>query len=343
MMKFRRNNMLFVVLCVTLLLSGQSNAQGIHFSQFYNAPLLISPANTGLMSDKDYRISANYRNQWGAVPVPFNTFNIQAEAQVLSNSEHTNWLGIGASVFSDKSGAGNLATTRIEGLLAYHISIGETKMLSIGMSLASVQRSVDFSQLSFDAQWDGSEFNTNLSNNEKGLVGKTNYADWSLGLNFASFSNENLYLKIGVGLKHLNQPKETFLNGTNTVGLRSMATGDLLYKLQEGIVINPSILYTQQGSAFEFLYGSLVQLNVGMMEGNTYLLAGIYHRWNDALVLCLGYDWNGLRLMGSYDYTISTLGQYINHNGAIEFCLRYSGLFTNSDRSQTRIYQCPRF
>ena len=318
-------------------------AQGIHFSQFYNAPLLTSPANAGLMSDKDYRVSANYRTQWGAVPVPFNTFAVQADLQVLANKEHTNWLGIGVAAFSDRSGDGNLALTSFAGFVAYHLQMGENKMLSLGASVASVQRSVDFAKLTFDAQWDGSDFNTTQSNNEKGLVGKTSYVDMGLGLNYASFPNENLYMKFGVSVAHLNTPKETFLNESNTVGIRPTATVDVLYKVQDGIIINPSIYYTQQHGAYELMYGGLAEANIGDMETNTYLIAGIYNRWNDAMVLAVGYEWKGLRLTGSYDYTISNLGQYINHNGAIEFCLRYTGVYGKKDTKSRKMYQCPRF
>lgn len=318
-------------------------AQGLHFSQFFNAPMLTSPANAGLMSDKDFRVSANYRSQWGAVPVPFNTFAVQADLEVLPNREHTNWVGIGAAVFSDKSGDGNLAMTTVAGFLAYHLQLGETKMLSLGVSLASVQRSVDFTKLTFDAQWDGSDFNTSNSNNEKGLVGKANYADIGAGLNFASFPNENLYMKFGLSVAHLNRPRESFLNESNSVGMRTTGNIDVLYKLNSTLIVNPSIYYTMQHGASELMYGGLAFANLGGMDLQSHLIGGLYQRWNDAIVFVAGYEWKGIRLMGSYDYTTSTLAQYINHNGAFEFCLRWAGFYKNQDASTRKMYQCPRF
>ncbi|MBS1644364.1 MAG: PorP/SprF family type IX secretion system membrane protein [Bacteroidetes bacterium] len=319
------------------------SAQGIHFSQFYNSPLLTSPANAGLMSDKDYRVSANYRSQWGGVPVPFNTFSVQADLQLLSNKEHTNWLGFGLAALSDRAGDGNLAMTNIGGFIAYHLHLGETSMLSMGVSGAYVQRSVDFAKLSFDAQWDGSDFNTTLSNHERNLSGKAIYTDFGLGINYASFPNEYVYLKAGISVLHLNSPRETFLNESNTLGIRPTANIDLLYKVHYGLIVNPAVYYTQQNGAYQIIFGSLVQTNFGTMAINSYLLAGIYNRWNDALVFTCGYEWKGLRLMASYDYTISNLGQYINHNGAFEFSVRYSGLNNLSNRDSRKIYQCPRF
>lgn len=334
---------MFLLVGLNFIFRGSVVAQGLHFSQFYNAPLLTSPANAGLMSEKDFRVSANYRTQWGSVPVPFNTFAVQADFEILPNREHTNWLGVGAAIFSDKSGDGNLEMTTVAGFVAYHLQLGETKMLSLGVSVATVQRSVDFAKLTFDAQWDGSDFNTNLSNHEKGLVGKTSYADMGVGLNYASFPNENLYMKFGLSVAHLNTPRETFLNESNAVGIRPTATIDIVYKLQDGIIIIPSVYYTQQHGAYELMYGGLGEVNIGDMETNTYLVAGVFNRWQDAIVFACGYEWKGLRIMASYDYTISNLGQYINHNGALEFCVRWTGLYKNENASSRKMYQCPRF
>ena len=44
-----------------------ANSQDLHFSQFMNSPLLINPANTGFIPDGDFRLGANYRNQWASV------------------------------------------------------------------------------------------------------------------------------------------------------------------------------------------------------------------------------------------------------------------------------------
>ena len=70
----------FILLSVFLVQVQQAYAQGMHFSQYYNAPLLINPANTALMSDHDYRMGANYRSQWTKVPVPYKTFSAYARS-----------------------------------------------------------------------------------------------------------------------------------------------------------------------------------------------------------------------------------------------------------------------
>ena len=54
-------------------------SQDIHYSQFYNSPLNLNPANTG-MFDGDFRFAANQRTQWRSVTVPFSTFSLSADA-----------------------------------------------------------------------------------------------------------------------------------------------------------------------------------------------------------------------------------------------------------------------
>ena len=202
------NTMLPIANC--LLPIANCSAQGLHFSQFYNAPMLVSPANTGLMSDKDYRFGINYRSQWGAVPVPYTTFSAYSDAQDFRRMNGTNWLGVGGSVFTDKCGDGSLTLTRWEGSAAYHIQLGDYQMISLGASVASVQRSVDLSKFTFDSQWSGFSFDRKLPNNERNAAAKAGYLDIGAGINYAIYPNELVYIKFGVAMAHINSPKASF-------------------------------------------------------------------------------------------------------------------------------------
>ena len=322
---------------------GQSAiAQGIHFSQYYNTPMLANPANTGLMADRDYRLGVNYRTQWGAVPVPFNTFSAYGDLQVFRGQNESNWLGLGGAVFTDKGGDGNLSMNRFDAFAAYHIVLNEYHMISFGASVASVQRSVDFTKLTFDAQWDGFDFDTKMPNSEMGTMSKASYMDIGAGINYAYFPSEFLYLKIGAGIAHINQPRETFMNQGNTVGMRPTVNVDGIVKVGNGLIINPSVYFTTQKGAAELMYGALFIGNMSAEMPDTRLLLGLYHRWNDAVVGAFGMEWRDLRIMGSYDYTVSGLGQYISHNGAMEVGLSWTGIYKDKG-TNVRAYQCPRF
>jgi hypothetical protein len=166
--------------------------------------------------------------------------------------------------------------------------------------------------------------------------------DVAAGLNFAMFPTELLYIKIGGSVAHINKPKESFLNQSNHVSMRPTATVDALARVGTNLVINPSVYYTTQKTAWELMYGSLFMVNVGTATPQHRIIGGAYHRWNDAIVGVLGYEWDGLRIMSSYDYTVSELGQYIHHKGAFELSLRWMGKYKEKG-ADVRQYSCPRF
>src|ERR1043165_8685784 len=220
----RKKVMLFTTLMVLCI--GNAIAQGIHFTQYYNAPLQVNPANTALLSEDDFRLGANYRNQWAALPVPFNTFSAFGDFKLGGNNpdkSKQNWLGVGGAFFTDKAGDGDLALSQIQGNLAYHMQLTSNFMLSLGGSAAYVQRSVNYDKLTFDSQWDGFAFNTHYSNGENGIQ-KTNYTTVAAGLNMAWFPTEFAYIKLGGSIANVNQPTETFYaNGKNTIAMRPTA------------------------------------------------------------------------------------------------------------------------
>ena len=47
----------FIILAACSLWLTNSFAQDLHFSQFFNNPLLTNPANTGFIPDADYRLA----------------------------------------------------------------------------------------------------------------------------------------------------------------------------------------------------------------------------------------------------------------------------------------------
>jgi type IX secretion system PorP/SprF family membrane protein len=215
-------------------------------------------------------------------------------------------------------------------------------MISLGLAGASVARSIDFSKLTWDRQWDGETFNPTLPNGELAGIRKTRYMDVSAGVNYAFFPNENLYMKVGVGATHLNTPKESFYNMVNQLGIRPTANIDVLFKAGAAMIVNPSVYYTQQRSAYQLVYGSNFDFLLATGEaGATRLLIGAYHRLGDAIIGMAGIDISGMRITGSYDATTSELGKYNGGKGAFELSFSYSGLYGNSGSRKT--WNCPRF
>jgi len=333
----------FLAVFCSIALSPDLYAQGIHFSQYYNSPLLLNPANTALLPGSDYRIGLNYRKQWASVPVPYTTTSVYGDFQAMRNKNLTNWLGLGLAYWNDKAGNGDLSLSRVDAFVAYHVQMGEFNMISAGVSAGTVQRSVDFNKLTFDKQWDGLQFNNTMSNGETGNFSQTNFVDLATGINYAFFPNENVYLKVGIGAAHVNQPKESFFGQENKLGIRPTGNIDLLLKLSPSVILNPSMYYTTQKSASEFLYGTLFQVNVSEVEDiNASLILGAFHRWNESAIGTVGLQFQHWRIMSSYDFTMSSLTTNNKGRGAFELSLKYEGLYNEFSRGR-RTYNCPRF
>jgi len=318
-------------------------AQGLHFSQYYQAPLLLNPANTALMPEADYRATAHYRSQWANIPVPFTTLSAAADFQVLRNANETNWLGIGLAVFNDRAGKGDLSLFKGQLTAAYHVQLNSSNLFSAGLGLALVQRSVDFSKLTFDTQWDGFTFNPDRAQGENFQSAKTSYADVSAGINYAYFPNEFLYLQLGVGLLHINQAKESFFGAENRLGMRPTANLDIRYQLNTGWIAEFSGYYSRQKAASEIIYGALFSSNLSPKEQRpNVLIFGLYHRFYDAVIPVLGFEWEQIRLLLSMDITLSPISQANRSNGAFEVSLSYQGLYNRVSRGRDA-YNCPRF
>lgn len=319
--------------------------QGVHFSQYFNAPLLLNPANTALLPASDFRLGANFRRQWTSVPVPFQTISAYADLQLLRNQNITNWLGLGLAFFNDKAGSGELSLTKVEGFVAYHVQMGQFSMISVGASVGTVQRTVDFNKLTYDRQWDGFNFNRNMANGEDANIQRTRYMDVGAGVNLAWFPNEALYCKLGLGISHINQPRESFYNQNNRVSMRPNANFDVRLQVNPNFILNPSVYYTAQRGANQLTFGALMECNVTPEadEGlRTSLLFGGYHRLGESIIGAIGLQFNDIRLMSSYDFTVSTLSNANKGRGAMEIGIIYQGVYGDISRGRSS-YGCPRF
>jgi len=324
-------------------LASRLPAQGVHFSQYYNTPLQLNPANAGLMPNVDYRVGAAYRRQWTGVPAPFRTVGAWGDFGVARRAEEaTSWLGIGGSLISDQAGDGELSLTRPELYAAYHVKLGYNALLSGGLSGAYNRRTVDLSKLTFDAQWDGFRFDRALASREPFGIGQASYWDVSAGLAWAYFPTEKFFLRIGAAAAHLNQPTETFYGQTNQLGIRPMANVDALIQTSPHFIINPSAYYTQQKGAREIVYGAQARYGVyGEDRSAQQLILGAYNRWGDAVIGVVGYQWGGARITTSYDVGITGLARDARGASAFEITFLYEGVY-GGGRGRPN-YNCPRF
>jgi type IX secretion system PorP/SprF family membrane protein len=328
MIRMARKLKLLFFIVISFACRQMANAQDLHFSQYFNAPLLVNPANTGFIPDGDYRLGANYRTQWAAISNPYKTFSVYGDAQVFGDRFENGWIGIGGALLRDVAGSGNLTSTRAFGSIAYHQAVGLGSLFSAGFNVGYVNKKVDFTKLTFDNQWNGKFFDITAASGEPFITNNINYMTLQAGLNYAYYPTENAYFNVGVSASHINRPKETFFSSTATDSrISPRYTGFLngSFRVHELWIVNPNVYISNMATAWETVVGMNAQRNLSG-DGNTQLILGAYYRMKDALVPVVGFQQSGYKLTFSYDATTSGLKSYNATRGAYEFSIIKQGL-----------------
>lgn len=322
------------------------HGQDLHFSQFFNNPLTVNPANTGFIPDADYRLGASYRSQYSNILAdPYKTISVYGDAQVLRNQIENGWLGLGAFILSDVAGTGGLRSTKIYGSLAYHQMLGNSSLLSAGFNVGWANKRIDQSKLKFPDQFDGKFFDGNTPTSVILTNNNISYFDLQAGLNYALFPNDNVYINMGYSIHHVNKPKESFFADDTQSGIipmRHIGFVGAILKVNDRVIINPNIYYTNQAKASEFMLGMNANYNLSGEGGNVQLLAGLYYRGGDAVIPMVGFEIKQVRFTFSYDATTSALKNYNNLQGASELNITKKGFYEQAT-GDTRQVLCPRF
>ncbi|HVZ96014.1 MAG TPA: PorP/SprF family type IX secretion system membrane protein [Chitinophagaceae bacterium] len=326
------------------LLQQGAAAQDLHFSQFFNNPLVTNPANTGFIPDADYRLGASYRNQYSNIMAqPYKTISVFGDAQVLRNKIETGWMGLGGAVLSDVAGTGSLTSTKVYASIAYHQELGYSSLLTAGFNLGWVNKRIDPSKLTFPDQFDGRFFDASLPTSVVLANNNVSYFDMQVGMNYAYFPTQDIYINAGYSIQHVNQAKETFFEdpSSDQISMRHIAFLNGLFRVADKVIINPNIYFTTQAGASEFELGMNAAYNL-TEHGEKQIIAGLYYRYTDAVIPMVGLEVNNIRFTFSYDVTVSSLKNYNYSMGANEFNLLKKG-FYNEYQGDRRQSLCPVF
>ncbi len=334
----------YFLLIIGSLFSLLVQGQDIHYSQYYNAPLTINPSYTGSF-DGDYRVGANYRQQWRSVTVPYRTLSAFADISLLSRHHKSSFPSFGLNMIRDKAGDGNLSVTKLFGSFAYHIAFNHRRdqILTLGIQGGYVQKSLDWQFLYFNSQWNEQQFDQNLPSEENNSTAKIGYPDFSVGANFSNVVNRHTNYYAGIAVYHMARSQESFYGMDNQPGLRPVLNGGLNFTVGQALQLHPSFEYMNQKKASELVLGSLMSYDLGENSGNGFdkLYAGVFYRVKDALIPVIGYGYGNWKLTINYDINMSELTPFSNGRGAWEISLIYTGLYNKLAR--TIIMPCPRF
>jgi type IX secretion system PorP/SprF family membrane protein len=336
------------VFLATSTLGVELQAQDIHFSQFFDAPLLRNPSLAGIFVG-DIRAQGVYRNQWASVTTPYKTgsFNVEYKKPIGRGDD---FITTGVQLLYDKAGSTNLVTTNILPVVNYHKSLNgeKNKYLSLGFMGGLVQRRIDRSRITTDHQYDISGYNPGLSDGENFLNPNYSYLDGSVGMTFNSAlpsgkPGDNYY--IGVAYHHLNRPKNSFYKNPDIeLNPKWVISAGVRFDLNETSYFTLQADQTKQGSYGETIAGALYSYKMGEdYDRPDYTLhLGAFFRWKDALIPVVKLDYNPFAVALSYDVNISELKTASQGRGGMELSISYRGFFDRGNSSRDAVL-CPRF
>ena len=337
----------FIIALILISATGQD----IHYTQFFNTPLTTNPALTGVVPGA-YRITAIYRNQWfsgvnnGFFNSPYQTPAISFDMPIhLKNNDN---IGVGAFILYDAAGAGSIKTFTGQVSASYIKHFGSRHQLSAGFQVGFTQTRFSGTEAQFASQYQGNEFNANLSSGVN-LIPNVNYANFNAGLLYYGKITDKISLYAGGALFNATVPKYNLVlsQEKKTLQIRGSINAGMDFKLGRRYHILPSAYWMRQSTSN--------QLNTGIGFGYDFtsrsnLTLGFYNRVNeitsadrqaDAMIAYAGFQIRSFKLGASYDFTVSKLKAAGPAVGGLEISLIYIGKPVNFD--YVKMMFSPRF
>jgi type IX secretion system PorP/SprF family membrane protein len=322
-------------------------AQDIHFSQFFETPLLRNPALAGIFTG-DVRLQAVYRTQWASVTTPYQTGSINGEYK-KPVGRGDDFLTIGGQILYDKAGTVALSATHILPAFNYHKSLSAERnmYLSLGFMGGWVQRRIDRSKITTNSQFDGTGFNPGLSNGETFARSSYSYLDASVGMTFNTQigENEDNNIYAGVAYHHFNKATKVSFYGNPNYEMIPKWVGSLGLRMNVNEYSFFTLYgdYSSQGPHTETVAGALYSYKLDDMDDPRYIInAGAFLRWKDAIMPMAKLDFKPLSVTVSYDVNVSQLRAASQGRGGFELSLTYQKYFDRNNTSREAV-RCPRF
>lgn len=306
-----------------LLISLEVVAQDANFAQFYHAPTMFNPAETGhRTTGGKFRINGVHRN----LGEGFKTTNISLDNTI--DWQDRSYMGLGLAFIHDETPSGGFSTTTLLTGVGLHIGLDrrERHFLSIGTQFGFVNNKVEVEQLRFE--------NDILGGDSENFTNTTLFnLDSRFGGLYSFFPNEETQFKVGIGANHIITFSDQFITDISGTAVQFTGSVELIKSLDDNKwIINPHALFMNQGPFNQALIGCIVTRNMksekGFSLGVSYKTADLtsFNTMNskDVVIGIAGLHFkNGSRVYVSYDANISPLNNNNNVAGNIEFGFQY--------------------
>lgn len=335
MNKLNHSLCIIILALTSLFVKGQD----IHFSQVYETPLFLSPANTGFYNGY-IRAILNYRNQWPSMGKAFQTTDVSVDGGLFRSKKRPAFMGIGFTFFNDQAGAAKLRRTNALLNVSGLIKVGRNSAFSVGLAGGTSATNGNYDQLMYASQFNGNYLDPSVYNAERPYRQFTT-VDVAAGgaYEYARSKRDQdhddvLSFKLAFGAYHLNRPTQDFAAGSNyRMPVRySYALTSLIDVVDTKFSITPTFVYQQQGTYQESYVGSHVKyrMNTGTKvtgaKTQNAIGFGVFYRTRDAVIFNPTFDYGDYSIGMSYDVNLSGYRTASSGFGGFEISLRYNNL-----------------
>lgn len=318
-MRLRKLILLLLVVAGAMSVRGQD----IHFSQFYQSPLLRNPALAGLF-EGDIRVQGVYRDQWNSVTNAYRTGSLNAEYK-LPVGQGDDYLTLGFQSYFDRAGTVSYTKLMFYPAITFHKSLSEERnmYLAVGFMGGWVQHSIDLSKVTTNSTYEGMGINENISDPTYA------YLDGSTGISFNTQLKDdpenNLYL--GVAYHHFNRPGNSFYRNKNIqLNPKWVFSGGLKLNAGDYSFVEIQGDHYRQGSFKQTIIGAMYGIKIGPYpdEPDYKLSLGTFLRLQDALIPVLKFEYPPYSISFSYDANVSKLKPSSLGRGGFEMSVSFS-------------------
>jgi type IX secretion system PorP/SprF family membrane protein len=277
--------------------------QDPQFTQYMFNKTLFNPASTGV--SEAICLTGFGRDQWiGFQDENGNSVNPQSYGLSFDMPVYTIKSGVGLTFLYDKLGYEKNINVKLN--YSYHLTFHKVHMLSFGLSLGLMNKSIDFSKL----QPSGEDPLIQSNSVEKGTV-----TDVGFGAHYeafdkfeAGFSVTNLIgTKAEIGGPEFTLSRHYYLYSEYDFELKTKGN----YKL----VLTPGFLFKATSAA------ASLDINA-ILTYNDLLWGGVTYRLENALCLLAGVNIKGLQIGLSYDYKLGS-DFAKGYRSSVEFVVKY--------------------
>jgi type IX secretion system PorP/SprF family membrane protein len=326
-----------IVVLLVLCIPFRTLSQDIHFSQFFQSPILLNPALCGQF-DGSFRFGLNQRTQWRSVTTPYSTFALGADANNITlpdgflNSKDGNFKELpyhgGVSFYSDKAGDSQLMTTgfNVVGAKSFKVPFDDKATIAAGAMIGVTTMRIDYSNLTYDSQWNGTNYDPNRPPGEVFPLAGRGYFNLNLGGLYIRPIDDKRSFTAGLSLFNLSRPKQSFFDeGYVKLDTRLNLHGSYKQIINDQITLEPMALIMRQGKYTEVNIGALAHYTLSQKPWTRNgLYAGLFVRAKDSGFFIAGMQYGAWNAAISYDVNTSQLRPASNGRGGLEFSLLYT-------------------